>query len=163
MTSALKLSCVSKVKFPKRPWRYLVLFQSWAQFQSWGIFVIGTNVLINSVLGFFESFVLPIEGVLIGTVLGSLFSVIMVLPTEFVVNSHSSRLFNSVTSELDELGYVLESSETDIAIYRQNLHRFLRWDEGQVEIKQADDFLVVKGPLMIIKIVRRNLLRRITN
>jgi hypothetical protein len=152
---------VANLTFPRPAWRYFLLFQSWSQLQSWGIFVIATNVLINFLLSFLESRVLPVEGVLLGTGLGSLCSVVMVLPTGLVVGVFSSQRSNFMTAELEKLGYVLEDSQAGITIYRQKLPKVFRWNEGRVTIKRVDDCLTLEGPLMILKKIRHSLLRRI--
>lgn len=162
MPSSIETPDVLMVTFSRPAWRYLLLFQSWSQLQSWALFVIAMNVLIYCVLRLSETRVLPVEGALIGTVLGSLCSVIMVLPTQFIVTSNRDYLFNSLSSELKGRGYVLLGSQKDIVIYRQNLPRLLRWDEGNVAIERTADCLIVKGPFMMVKKVRNSLLERVT-
>lgn len=158
MSTVIDASLVSKLVFPRPIWRYLLLFQSWAQMQSWGFYVTILLALMSSIFAFLKPRFLPVEGVLIGTVLGSLVSLIMVLPAEFVVRSRSSRVFSSLTRQLEGLGYVLQDSRMDAVVYRQKLPRYLRWDEGNVTIKLSGDRYVVKGAMSIVIKVRHSLI-----
>lgn len=162
MPSTLDLPHVSSVTFPKPAWRYLLLFQSWSQLQSWGFFVIAAVVMVNGLLGLFDIGDLPVTAILVGAALGALGSVIAVLPTEFLVRWSSNHPFRSLTSELEGLGYVLQAAQADTVVYRQNLPRLLRWDEGNVVIERAGDRLIVKGPLVIVKKIRHALAGRST-
>jgi hypothetical protein len=123
--------------------------------------MIAAILLIHLILELLPKTGLPIEGVLAGAVLGSLCSVIMVLPAQFSVRPHSTALFGLLTSGLDELGYVPLNSQTGAVVYRQNLPGFLRWHEGNVSIERSGDCLFVKGALAIVIKIRLSLLRRI--
>lgn len=160
MSSLMNALDNSRVTFPKSPWRYILLFQSWGQLLSWGVLVISTNVIINLALVLSKTELLPPEGVLIGTVLGSLFSVVMVLPAKLFFNFYSGHVLQSVTMELTELAYIMVESDDHRLVYRQNLHRLLRWNEGDVIIEYGDDCLVVKGPFIIIKKIQKNISRK---
>ena len=154
---------VSNVTFPKPVWRYALLFQSWSQLQSWGLFVFAAIVLMNFFFGLSETGGPPMEGILVGALLGSLVSVIMVLPTSFVVSPCPERVVHALTSELDVLGYVLLDAQADTVIYRQKLPRMLRWDEGNVSIERAGNTLIVTGPLVILKKSRHFLVHRVNS
>lgn len=160
MAALIDASNISRLTFPQPAWRYLLLFQSWNQLQSWGCSVVAALVLISSLLTFLEPRFLTFEGMLVGAVLGSLCSVIMVLPTEFVVRPRSDHLFATLKSEVEALGHVLLDSRTDAAVYRQKMPRYWRWDEGNVTIERVGKGLVVRGPLVIVLKVRRSLVSR---
>jgi len=148
---------VSSLRFPLPAWRYALLFQSWSQFQSWALIVLGTVLAINGLLALLQSHVVPVEGVLIGSVFGSLFSVIMVLPAEFEFKPGPSSALTTVQNYLEYFGYVRGEDGANAIVYRQKLPKFLRWEEGKVFIKQTDGSITVKGPLMILRKVQRSL------
>lgn len=150
---------VSDVTFPHPAWRYLLLFQSWQQLRSWGLRVLVALVLVNYLLTFANAGLR--HAVLAGAVLGSLPSVVMALPTRFVVSACPDRVVRTLASELEALGYVSQGSRAGVALYRQNLPRLLRWDERNVRIERAGDRLIVTGPFMILKKARRFLLHRV--
>jgi cadmium resistance protein CadD (predicted permease) len=152
---------VSSVTFPKPAWRYLLLFQSWSQLQSWGVCVLAMLVLIHLFFGLSDTHELPMQTVAMGAVLGSLASVVMVLPSTFVVSACPERVVHALTSELEVLGYVLQGSQAGTLVYRQKLPRLLRWDEGNVTIARAGDRIIVTGPLMILKKAQHFLVRRV--
>lgn len=152
---------VSSVTFLKPAWRYLLLFQSWSQLQSWGFCVLAMLVLIHLFFGLSDTHELPMLTVAMGAVLGSLSSVVMVLPATFVISACPERVVHSLTSELEVLGYVLQGSQAGTLVYRQKLPRLLRWDEGNVTIARAGDRIIVTGPLMILKKAQHFLVRRV--
>jgi hypothetical protein len=161
MPHLLNTPGVSSMTFPKPVWRYLLLFQSWSQFQSWGCCVLAMTVLMYFLFGLSAASALPIQAAALGAVLGSLASVVMVLPTTFVVRACPERVVHSLTSELEAQGYVLLVSRADTVIFRQKLPRLLRWDEGNVTIERVGDRVVVTGPLVILKKARHFLVRRV--
>lgn len=149
---------ISPLRFPHPVWRYLVLFQSWTQFQAWATLILVMVLILNGLIIVTESQLLPLEGVLIGAVLGSLFSVFMVLPTEFKLSCCSTKLFVTVENELEALGYIQFDSKADLVVYRQNLPKFLRWTEGNVSIERTETDATVKGAFIIVWRIRRSLL-----
>ena len=161
MPSSFDAPGVSGVTFPKPTWRYVLLFQSWAQLQRWGFCVLAMIVMIHFFFGLSDTHELPMQGVTMGAVVGSLASVVMVLPSTFVVSACPEGVVYSLASELEALGYVLLVSRSDTVIYRQKLPRLLRWDEGNVSIERAGDRIIVTGPLMILKKARHFLVRRV--
>jgi hypothetical protein len=148
---------VSKLEFPLPLWRYLLLFQSWRQLQSWIIIVVGTVLLIYGAIKSIGALLLPIEGVLVGMTFGSIFAVVMVIPAEFYVVRRTERLTGLLANQLNQVGYVQASQTAKVIIYKQNLPRFLRWDEGDVSIEECGDKVVVKGALFILANLRRSM------
>lgn len=149
---------ISCLRFPEPIWRYLLLFQSWGQLQSWTVLILAMALVVNGVIILTESQTLPLEGTVIGAALGSLCSLFMVLPTEFELKHCSIQLFESVESELESLGYARRDRKSDLVIYQQNLPKLLRWEEGNVLIKRADTNVIVSGAFIIVWKIRRSLL-----
>jgi hypothetical protein len=139
--------------------RYLLLFQSWAQLQKWFLLILPTIVIINEIVIYFGLKVLPLQGVLLGAVLGSLCSVAMVVPAEFVLSSCSVKLFDSVKSEIESLGYGQRESANGLTIYQQKLPKILRWEEGEVSVEEAGADVYVRGAFIIVLKVQRSVLR----
>lgn len=157
MSTSHRQTAVSGLKFPLPAWRYALLFQSWSQFQSWAIIVLGTVLAINGLLALLQSHVVPVEGVLIGCAFGSLMSVIMVLPVEFEFKPSSCNPQATLQNYLEYFGYVRSDDGTNAIVYRQKLPKFLRWEEGKVFITRPDGSIRVKGPLMILRKLQRAL------
>ena len=148
---------VSPLEFPHPAWRYVLLFQSWMQVQSWAILILGAALVTTSVLKLVEAGTMPPE-VVVGVVFGSLFSVLMVLPAQFTLATEACHLLEALESELGKLGYVRLAEEAGNLVYRQDLPRLLRWDEGNVAMTNSDLGAAVKGPVFIVWKLRRALL-----
>ncbi|MFC4929526.1 hypothetical protein ACFPAH_02665 [Massilia sp. GCM10023247] len=135
-----------------------MLFQSWSQFQAWAVLILAMVLGINILIMLSGSQLLPLEGIVIGAVLGSLCSLFMVLPAEFELGNCSIHLFELVKSELQALGYVQRDGKSDCVIYQQNLPRLLRWEEGNFLIKQSGTNVIFNGAFIIVWKIRRSLL-----
>jgi hypothetical protein len=148
---------IPKLVFPLPAWRYALLFQSWSQFQSWALTGLLTALAITALLVLVKANVPPVGGLLAGSVLGSLISVVTVLPAEFEFKQGSASHLVTLQNYLEHYGYVRIDNGIDAIVYRQNLPKLLRWEEGQVRIERTGDRIVVKGPLMILRKLRRAL------
>lgn len=156
MSSPSSDSIVSPLQFPRPVWRYVLLFQSWTQFQAWAVLVLAMLVVVNGVLMLAGLRLLPLEAI-IAAVFGSLPSVFMVLPAEFTLRPCSHRLSAAVKNELDVLGYRSRTDKDGGLIYEQNLPKWLRWAEGNVEVERTETAIVVRGAVFIVWKVQRSL------
>jgi hypothetical protein len=116
-------------------------------------------LIINGLLILTAPKLLPLEGVVIGAIIGSLFSVFMVLPAEFEIKQCSSKLLGLIKIELEALGYGQLKNESCLAVYQQKLPKILRWKEGNVCIEQDEGNVTVRGALLIVLKVQRSLLK----
>jgi len=145
---------VSKLEFPLPLWRYLLLFQSWRQVRSWIIIVVATAFVVCGILKYIDVSFFPLKGALLGTIFGSLISVVMVVPVEFSILRRTRKVSESLTNMLDNLGYVVASQTREAVVYEQNLPRCFRWDEGSVFVESSKDKIVVKGAWFILANLR---------
>jgi hypothetical protein len=145
---------ISTLEFPLPAWRYALLFQSWSQFQSWAMTGLATALSIAALLVLTTTNAPPVGGLLAGSVLGSLISVVMVVPVEFGFEPGSASHLVTLQNDLERYGYVRIDNGSDAIVYRQNLPKFLRWKEGNVCIGRTGDGIVVRGPLMIVRRLR---------
>lgn len=148
---------VSTVTSACSSWRCLVLFQSWSQFQSWIFFVVLTCLTLR-----FASFALgadeiPVGGIVIGAVFGSMWSVVSVIPARFTVSPASRATVCALSDELQTLNYITAETRGSVTVYRQNLFRFLRWDEGNVQIRVDTDLITVTGAQVIVRRLHRKI------
>jgi hypothetical protein len=151
-------SAVSSITYPCPAWRYILLFQSWSQFQSWCAIVLAATFCVQVLMSFLGEPLLPIGGVLCGIALGSLFSVVMVVPAQFSVSPISQKSLHFLMSQLGEMHYVRGATSAECSVFQQNLPRVFRWDEGNVTILNRDNKIVVSGALAILKKIHRSLL-----
>ena len=96
-----------------------------------------------------------VESILVGAAIGSLASVILVVPAEFDVLSNPEKSAKLLRVQLESMGYVLVSSGAKLTIYRPKLPRFLRWEEGNVFIHNYEDKITVVGGIVVLKNIRR--------
>lgn len=150
---------ISAISYPQPPWRYILVFQSWSQLSSWIIIVLLTTLLMYGLLvGLKEP--LPIEGLLLGVALGSLVSVVMVVPAQFRMHVTTMDSVETFYSVMDGIHYVESHRTPDFIVYRQKLPRFLRWREGEVVVRPNDGCLVIDGPRAILVRVREELIKK---
>lgn len=150
---------LSGLAYPKSFWRYLLLFQSWGQFQSWAFAVVVTAASVQIAMISFDLPLIPTDGLLLGVALGSLCSVIMVLPTQFTVSAANDRVLCVLAEQLYQLGYIDAQRTAKRMIFRRNLPRFLRWEEGDVTIDVLDNLAVVSGGIVILMKLQRAVLQ----
>lgn len=150
-------SALSGLKFRLPTWRYLLLFQSWSQFKSWAIVVLVSLVVISGLLSFAKGDGVPMEGILVGAVLGSLCSVLMVLPAEFEFKPGSGRRLALLQGNLEKSGYIESPHDGNSIVYRPNLPKWLRWDENKVFVQRESGSVIVKAPFPVAWKFRRAL------
>ena len=149
---------VSDISYPLPAWRYQVLFQSWGQLQSWLVIVLACTLVIHALAMASRTQVMPIGYLLAGLALAGLVSVVMVMKARFTVSPASEAAVRRVVTEVEVAGY-LENGVVDNAVtYRQNLPRLLRWDEGSISVARDGETLVITGPVVKLKIIRKRLL-----
>lgn len=148
---------VSEVSYPLPAWRYQILFQSWGQLQSYMLIVLVCTLLIHGLALASNARVMPIRYLLGGLALGGLISVVMVMKARFTVSPASEAAVRRVVTEVEVAGYV-ENGVVDNAVrYRQNLPRILRWDEGSISVARDGEVLVITGPMVKLKTIRKRL------
>lgn len=98
---------------------------------------------------FFNSSVLPIEDIFAGVIIGSLCSVVMALPAEFDVFSSPDQSMKFLSRQLEAIGYVEACRGENSVVYRPNLPRLLRWNEGNVIICKCEKNITVSAPRYI--------------
>lgn len=147
---------ISKIYFPLARWRYLVLFQSGSQAISWIVTLLGSMVLVSYL---FSDSKAPLDGLLLGAAIGSSFSLMAVLPAKFTVQDDGLAVLGEIEICLLKINYIEEQRRGKKVIYRQNLPRLLRWDEGNVQIISEGNILVVMGAYMAVRKVRSSLLK----
>ncbi len=160
-TSSSSKYTISPLIYPRPRWRYFLLFQSWQQFESWSIITILAIFILSSTLYICDPNIVPIEGLAIGTGIGSLISVFLVIPTKFTIsNSHLSHR-QYLNQKLEYFGYIKESDCSNDVVFRQNLPRLLRWDEGNITVTSEPKTITVTGPMCIIKTIRHDFIKNL--
>lgn len=151
----------TNLTYPRPRWRYFILFQSWPQFESWLVIILLSTIVLYLLAKTVDPNTIPIEGLAIGAGIGSLFSVFSVIPVQFTVidcnQDHARLLFRQV----EYWGYIKHAESGDIVIFRQNLPRLLRWDEGNITLRTDVSTIKVTGPVCILKAIQRNLIKKV--
>ena len=149
---------VSKISFPLKKWRYFILFQSVAQLKSWIVTLLCCLVLISYLSSLDPASNAPLEGLLLGAVIGSTFSLMAVFQAKFIVRDDGLAVLSEIEVRLLKMNYVEQDRFDKKIIYRQNLHRLLRWDEGNVEIKKDGNIFILSGSYIAIKKLRKSIM-----
>ena len=159
MSSAQRAnSSISAVEYPVAFWRYLILFQSWRQLESWSVTVVATAWAIHGAMYIAGLQLLPVDGLLLGIAIGSIFSVVMAMPIQFQIKSPANLSIEHIYSLLDKFHYVEMLKTNESISFRQNLPRFLRWDEGNVLVAFGPNECKITGPQSIVRRIRSSLL-----
>ena len=149
---------VSEISYPQPAWRYRMLFQSWGQLQSWLLIVVGCTLAIHFLAVYSNGRVMPIGYLLAGLATGGLISVLMVLPARFTVSPASEAAVRRVVTEVEVARYIENGVVANAVMYRQNLPRVLRWDEGNISVAREGETLILTGPVVNLKRIRARLL-----
>lgn len=149
---------VSEISYPLPNWRYRVLFQSWGQLQSWLLIVVGCTLVIHFLALYSSARVMPIGYLLAGLAIGGLISVLMVLQARFTVSPASEAAVRRVITEVEVARYIENGVVGNAVMYRQNLPRMLRWDEGNISVARDGETLILTGPVVNLKRIRSRLL-----
>jgi hypothetical protein len=118
------------------------------------------TLLLSSLPFLFNLEYIPIQYILIGAALGSLFSVMMVFSAEFTVSPSNQEMLKFISGQLTSLSYIETSSIENSVTYRQNLPRYLRWNEGAVTVILESDGIKISGAAFILSMVRKRLLKK---
>ncbi|MGK5079557.1 hypothetical protein [Janthinobacterium sp. HLX7-2] len=152
-------SSVTDIFFPLEKWRYFVLFQSKSQALSWIVTLLACMVIISYLVSLDGDANIPLDGILFGAAIGSSFSLVAVLPAKFIVADNGLGMLSEIEVRLLKMNYVDEKRINGIYIYRQNLPRLLRWDEGNIKISDDGDTLSVSGGYFSLRKLRSSLLK----
>lgn len=146
---------ISRLIFPLPTWRYFILFQSWSQFKSWVMAMAGFSLIFWLMLNFLDPDTVPIAGILVGGGIGSMFSVILVIPAQFTIFNTRRDSLDFLIKQIEYFGYIKESTKENCVTFRQNLPRLLRWNEGNVIIWSESGIIRVAGAMFILKSIRK--------
>ena len=149
---------VSEISYPLPAWRYRALFQSWGQLQSYLLIVLGCTLAIHFLAVYSKARVMPIGYLLALLAAGGLISVLMVLPARFTVSPASEAAVRRVVTEVEVARYIENGVVGNAVMYRQNLPRVLRWDEGNISVARDGETLILTGPVVNLKRIRSRLL-----
>lgn len=146
---------ISTLIYPLPSWRYFIIFQSWSQFKSWVMAMACFSLISWLMLEFFDPNAVPIAGILVGGGIGSMFSLVLVIPAQFTIfNTHRDSL-DFLIKRIEYFGYIKESTNGNCITFRQNLPRLLRWDEANVIIWPESGTIRVGGAMYILKSIRK--------
>ena len=151
---------VSALDYPLPPKRYWLLFQSWTQLQSYLLIVLACTLAIHGLAVVSGARVMPIGALLAGLAAGGLFSVLMVMRAGFTVSPASEAAVRRVVTEVECARYIEVGAQGNAIVYRQNLPRLLRWDEGNISVAREGDVLVLTGPVANLRRIRARLAAR---
>ena len=151
---------VSKLRYPLPAWRYWVLFQSGAQLCSFVLIVLACALIIHGLALASGARVMPPAYLTALLALGGLVSVIMVLPAQFTMAPAGEAAVRRLVTEIEVARHVEDGVVDNAVRHRQNLPRLLRWSEGTISVARADDTLVVTGPVLKLRNIRKQLLTR---
>lgn len=148
---------VSVIDYPLPKWRYFVLFQSWSQLQSYLLIVVVCALTIHGLAVASHGRVMSPGALLAGLFVGGLISVALVLKARLTVSPASEAAVRRVVTEIECARYVEVGALGNAIVYRQNLPRVLRWDEGNITVAREGDRLVLTGPVAALRRVRKHL------
>ncbi len=150
---------VMPIFFPLAKWRYFVLFQSRAQAVSWMVTLLMCMVVISYFFSLDRDSKAPLDVVLLGAAIGSSFSLMAVLPAQFTVHDNGLGMLGEMEVRLLKMNYVEEDRLKAVVVYRQNLPRLLRWDEGNIKIREEGACFTVSGGYVSLRKLRSSLLK----
>jgi hypothetical protein len=151
---------VSALSYPLPAKRYWLLFQSWTQLQSYLLIVLACTLLIHGLALVSSARVMPVGALLAGFAAGGLISVLMVMQARFTVAPASEAAVRRVVTEVECARYIEVGARGNAIVYRQNLPRLLRWDEGNISVAREGDTLVLTGPVANVRRIRARLAAR---
>ncbi len=158
-SSAVTLS-VSELSYPLPARSYWMLFQSRAQLRSYLLIVLACACVIHGLAMLSRAQVMPVGVLLVGLTVAGLISVVMVMKAQFTVSPASEAAVRRVLTEVECARYVEVGARGDAIVYRQNLPRLLRWDEGNIDVRRDGDALVLTGPVSNLRRIRARLAAR---
>lgn len=149
---------VSAIDYPLPRWRYFLLFQSWSQLQSYLLMVLACTLAIHGLALASRARVMPLGALLAGLAIGGLISLLLMLKARFTVAPASEAAVRRLVTEVECARYIESGVAGNAIIYRQNLPRPLRWNEGNISVAREGDQLIVTGPVANLKRIRAHLL-----
>lgn len=152
---------VSQVTYPYSHWRYVLLFQSRRQLESWLVTVLLASSAVYLSVTLFHQPLAPLATILSAVVGGSLCSVLMVLPAKLTVSAAAPDTVSLLYARLDAMRYVEGSRFGKNVVFRQDLPRFLRWDEADLTMRTEPGMVTFTGPVFMLKVIRASLLRQL--
>lgn len=152
---------VSPVTYPYSHWRYVLLFQSRRQLESWLVTVLLASSAVYLSVTLFHQPLAPLATILSAVVGGSLCSVLMVLPAKLTVSAAAPDTVSLLYARLDAMRYVEGSRFGKNVVFRQDLPRFLRWDEADLTMRTEPGMVTFTGPVFMLKVIRASLLRQL--
>lgn len=152
-------SGISDLSFPLKKWRYLIVFQSGSQVASWVVMILSCLVMISYFLVLDNNPKIPHDTVLLSAVFGSSFSLFSVLHVKFTAQDNGLGVLSEIECHLLKMNYVEDERYRGGVVYRQNLPRLLRWNEGNVRISTQDSILTVSGAYITVRHLRRRLMK----
>ncbi len=150
---------VSPLSYPLPSRRYWMLFQSWAQLRSYLLIVLACALVIHGLAVMSGPRVMPLGALLAGLAAAGLVSVLMVMQARFTVSPASEAAVRRVITEVECARYIEVGARDNAIVYRQNLPRVLRWDEGNIHVARDGDMLVLTGPVSNLRRIRARLAR----
>ena len=148
---------VSPLAFPLPAWRYWLLFQSWRQLVCWLLIVAACTGVIHGLAVASGGRVMPPMALFALLAAGGLISVLLGLRARFTVSPASEAAVRRVVTEVECARYIEVGARDNAVVYRQNLPRWLRWDEGNISIARDGDALVLTGPVASLRRIRAHL------
>ncbi len=157
MPASTTLLDVSAISYPLPSRSYWMLFQSWGQLQSYLLIVVACSVAIHALAIVSGARVMPLGALLAVLGAGGLISVLMVMKARFTVAPASEAAVRRVVTEVECARYIEVGARDNAIVYRQNLPRVLRWDEGNISVARDGDTLVLTGPVVKLRAIRARL------
>lgn len=151
---------VSAISYPLPARRYWMLFQSRSQLRSYLLIVLACTFVIHALALLSRAQVMPVGVLLAGLTAAGLISVVMVMKAQFTVAPASEVAVRRVLTEVECARYVEVGARGDAIVYRQNLPRLLRWEEGNIAVTRDGDTLVLTGPVSNLRRIRARLARQ---
>jgi len=149
---------VSPLSYPLPTWRYWALFQSAAQLQSFVLIVAACTLVIHTLALTSGARVMPPWYLAALLAVGALVPVAMVMRARFTVAPASEAAVRRLVTEVEVARLVEDGVVGNAVMYRQNLPRILRWREGSISVAREGDGLIVTGPVLKLRSIRRQLL-----
>lgn len=149
---------VSTITYPLPAWRYQLLFQSWPQLRSYLLIVLACTLVIHGLALVSKARVMPLGYLAAGMAMAGLVSVVMVMRARLTVSPASEAAVRRVVTEVEVARYIEQGVVDNSVVYRQNLPRVLRWNEGNISVARDGDTLVITGPMAKLKLIRKRLL-----
>ncbi|MGV7211553.1 hypothetical protein ACLB1G_27250 [Oxalobacteraceae bacterium A2-2] len=152
---------VLKVESLTGPLRWLLPLQSWSQGLSYGACLLIGAGLLKLFVGIDQS--VPWLPCVLGAVVGSSGFLAAVLPARWRIDTDNSDLTGweekRLRTHLQKQGYHPKPHACDLYVPR--LPRLLRWHENAVLVQKSEQGLTVTGPIFILRILRRVMLREL--